>query len=527
MFPQLLALALLSLLAARTVYRLWFHPLSHLPGPALAAASSLFLNTICYLGVEGRVLRRLHRQLGTSVLRVGPNSVSVSDGEAVRDIYIAAGGFLKDGRYANFSLGPVETIFSSRSTSYRDLRAKAVAPLFSPPQVRAACGPQGTIGALIAEFLSQLGEFRREGARTDLLDLCARLSIDVVTGYLLGEAYGGLTEHAHLSARDRQLPRNKLTANPFIHAIVAFARFSLLPHWAFKLVYSASQRLSPDHGEVADSFVRLDRFVERFMAKNPPGGSGGNKSSQEQRFYHQRLVRAGVSEAEAGAQSKAIVFAGADSTAVMLATTLFHLVQNGAARSRLLSEIREARATPNADLPFLRAVVREGLRLGMANPTRLTRVVGPGGLRVGGKDNSNSNNNGGANGDGPTANKSGGVFIPPGAVVGCAAYTLHHDPDVFPEPFSFRPERWMDDGTDRALRRPGMTKNLMPFGAGPRACIGKNLALQQLHDTVLAVVDSELLEGAVACGARIELAEWFNGDIKGHCIDIDWKARKD
>lgn len=86
-------------------------------------------------------------------------------------------------------------------------------------------------------------------------------------------------------------------------------------------------------------------------------------------------------------------------------------------------------------MPFLRAVVKEGLRLGMANPTRLTRVVPKGqGLRV------------------------GDFLLPPSTVVGCVAYNLHHDLDVFPDPFAFRPEGWLNDGTNHGLRRPGMVQ---------------------------------------------------------------------
>ncbi|RYP72847.1 hypothetical protein DL769_004362 [Monosporascus sp. CRB-8-3] len=175
------------------------------------------------------------------------------------------------------------------------------------------------------------------------------------------------------------------------------------------------------------------------------------------------------------------------------------LFENGAARARLQCEIRDAQSRPRRGMPFLRAVVKEGLRLGMANPTRLTRVVPKGpGLRV------------------------GDILLPPGTIVGCAAYNLHHNAEVFPEPFAFRPERWLDDGTDRGLRRPGMEKSMMPFGAGSRACIGKNLAVHEIEETVMAVIDAEVLEGARTCQNKIELTEWFNGDIKGHRLDIEW-----
>lgn len=489
----MLATALLFLVIALlpVLYRVRFHPLSHVPGPFLAKVSSIPLHLVCYFGTEASLLRHYHETYNSKVIRVAPNSVSVSSYESIRDIYVAGGGFPKDARYQNLDMGPIASIFSARDQAYRDLRAKAVAPLFAPAQVRAESGPQGALGSCVAEFVQQLAALRQARVRTDLLDLCARLSIDVITGYLLGLRYGGLTENQHLTLRSRQADDAKLSANEWVHAVVSWARFSLLPHRVFQLVFPIYHRLKTTDALHA-SFAKIDRYAERIM------NASAKAKPAKPYYYHDRLLKAGVSPVETAAQSQAIIFAGADSTAVMLVTTLFHLIQNGAARIRLQCEIRDP---PNkgADMPFLRAVVKEGLRLGMANPNRLTRIVprGPG-LRV------------------------GDLLLPPGTIVGCAAYNLHHDPEVFPDPFAFRPERWLDDGTDRGLRRPGMEKSMMPFGAGSRACIGKNLAVQEIQETVMAVIDSEVLEGVKTCQDRIELTEWFNGDIKGHRLDIEW-----
>ncbi|KAG8168028.1 hypothetical protein KVR01_003717 [Diaporthe batatas] len=488
------AFALLVVLAAPVIYRLRFHPLAHVPGPPFAAISSLFLYVICYLGIEGSVIRRYHEKYKTKVLRIGPNAISVADSDAVRDIYVAGGGFLKDARYQNFNLGPVVSIFSSIDTAYRDVRAKAVAPLFSPARLREESSTHGSIGRHVADFLDQLKAFRQAKIKTDILDLCAKLSIDVVSDYVLGQPFGGLAEQVHLPLADQQKSEAKLSANEFIHAIVGFARFSLLPNSLFKLVYSASQKIS--HSDKVDkSFMRIQEFMGRVMQ--------GTKEGKTTEHYQDRLLAAGISFPETTAQCEAILFAGGDSTAVMLATTLFHLTQNKEARARLLHDIRAVSPTADdarrPDIPFLRACVKEGLRLGMANPTRLTRVVPPG------------------------ANLTvDGISIPANAVVGCAAYVLHHDPTIFPDPFAFRPERWIDDEWNCGLYRPHMDRSLIAFGAGLRACLGKNLAMQQLLETVAAAVDSEVLEGARTSEERIEVIQWFNGDIKGHHIDIEW-----
>lgn len=116
------------------------------------------------------------------------------------------------------------------------------------------------------------------------------------------------------------------------------------------------------------------------------------------------------------------------------------------------------------------------------------------------------------------------ISIPAGAVVSCAAYVFHHDPAVFRDPFLFRPERWIDDEMNCGLYRPHMERSLIAFGAGLRACLGKNPAMQQLLETVAAVVDSEVLEGFRTSEERmrIDVVQWFNGDIKGHRLDIEW-----
>ena len=50
-------------------------------------------------------------------------------------------------------------------------------------------------------------------------------------------------------------------------------------------------------------------------------------------------------------------------------------------------------------------------------------------------------------------------------------YLIHRDPRFFPKPLEFDPDRWLDE---RQGERPRMA--FIPFGAGPRACIGEGFA---------------------------------------------------
>jgi len=63
--------------------------------------------------------------------------------------------------------------------------------------------------------------------------------------------------------------------------------------------------------------------------------------------------------------------------------------------------------------------------------------------------------------------------IPEGAVVMLPQWVVHRDPRWWDDPEQFRPERFLDGGTDRPRDA------YFPFGAGPRQCIGKHLSLME------------------------------------------------
>ncbi|XP_049499002.1 thromboxane-A synthase [Panthera uncia] len=76
-----------------------------------------------------------------------------------------------------------------------------------------------------------------------------------------------------------------------------------------------------------------------------------------------------------------------------------------------------------------------------------------------------------------------GQRIPAGAVVEMAVGALHHDPEYWPNPEAFDPERFTAEA--RRLRRPF---TYLPFGAGPRSCLGVRLGLLEIKLTLLHVL---------------------------------------
>lgn len=76
--------------------------------------------------------------------------------------------------------------------------------------------------------------------------------------------------------------------------------------------------------------------------------------------------------------------------------------------------------------------------------------------------------------------------IPAGTAVGMDSYHMHLNSDVFPDPFSFRPERWLDNAKAPDGRQP-LTNYLTSFGGGSRICVAMHLAYLEVY-VALAVL---------------------------------------
>jgi cytochrome P450 len=88
----------------------------------------------------------------------------------------------------------------------------------------------------------------------------------------------------------------------------------------------------------------------------------------------------------------------------------------------------------------------------------------------------------------------GGWTYPPGVCVVANAYLIHHDPEIYPDPYAFRPERFLDEG-------PG-TYTWIPFGGGRRRCLGASFALLEMRVVLRALISSVELRGT---GGGLEL----------------------
>jgi cytochrome P450 len=82
----------------------------------------------------------------------------------------------------------------------------------------------------------------------------------------------------------------------------------------------------------------------------------------------------------------------------------------------------------------------------------------------------------------------GGWHYEPGAVLAANAWLVHHDPDIYPDPFAFRPERFLEE--------PPGTYTWIPFGGGRRRCLGASFAMLEMKVALRAALRRYTIEQA-------------------------------
>jgi cytochrome P450 len=158
---------------------------------------------------------------------------------------------------------------------------------------------------------------------------------------------------------------------------------------------------------------------------------------------------------------------GSDTTSTSMAATLHYLSFSPLAYKKAAEEVRrcftnleEIRMGPLLNsCTYLRACIDEALRMSPPGGGPLWREVYKGGALI------------------------DGMHIQEGVDVAVGIHSIHHNPEYFPEPYSYNPDRWLKtiNGTEELEK---MRSAYMPFGLGPRSCVGKPLALVELMLTM-------------------------------------------
>ncbi|KAJ2960252.1 hypothetical protein NQZ79_g4399 [Umbelopsis isabellina] len=433
-----------------------FDHLRSIPGPFAAKLSRFYDLRTKAGGKKPEIIEKLHQTYG-DVVRIGPNHVSIRDPSAVKQIY-GTERFLKSNFYDVFKIDGHESIFSTQSSMSHGRFRRIMAPGFS----------QSTLDGLedifmdngILLFLDKLDKnVADKNIPANLFKEFHLLAFDVLGELAFGKSFDMV----------------KMNDHPFTSwlKLSTFPSLNKYPTLVRNLFPTANKAL-----------VNIKKFSHGTLEE-----SAANNTTNRRDFAH-ILVEArdsnkkGVylTEGECAMASVVLTIAGTDTTSNTMTFTAYLLGKNPHIEEKLYQEL--VKVMPSRDtvlkykearkenLPYLWAVIMEVTRMMPVVPVGMPRICPKGGEVIAGK------------------------YIPEGTVVEVPVWSIHYHPDIFEDPYTFRPERWLEPGADE------LTKYNIAFSVGPRMCAGKNLAMMEMtlalahlyrrFDVKLANPDEEL-----------------------------------
>ncbi|KAI5479921.1 cytochrome P450 [Pseudohyphozyma bogoriensis] len=404
------------LILYRTFHNLFFSPISHIPGPFFAKCSSMWN---VYQMAKGRKILLLHELFDKygGVVRIGPNSVAVRDAKYLGAVYQSK--LDKAAYYKGFDTNSVPNSFSAIHHASASGKRKSTLPHYSTASLITY---QSTFDKHISKLVRVLGEYG-EAPAVDMIGLASNTLTD---RGLLGPTLWSLLSHVPVQSWQE-----------IVHADKRFASF------VGQCVLQAQDELA--------SNITIDRpsLAHRLLRATDP-----NTGEQ---WTFDAVV----------AECMDDFLAGTETTTAGLSYTLYYLSMHSKAMEKLQAEL-DAVMEPgqvlgvqnSARLPYLDAVIKEGLRMSTGYPGTLDRVTSSTGINV------------------------DGCFVPPGTEVGMQVYTVHHDKGIWGDDcHEFRPERFLD-------ATPEMKAAFIPFSIGARNCPGQNLAIFDLRLLLSAIARS-------------------------------------
>jgi cytochrome P450 len=339
-------------------------------------------------------------------------------------------------------------LLSIEGETWRSHR-RIMAPSFDPRSV-AAYAP--AMAGACAEFLDAW-RARPAGEVVDVAEAMTNLTLSIISRTMFssdGDTLAPIT-HAAVGKAQASLNFNLLDLLPVIGPIRAAKRAETM----------------------RAIFADLDRALEALIAAREGSFDGAPRDLLT------RLIAA--KDAESGARLTAqevrdevvtIFLAGHETTAAAMSWVWYLLSQHPAAEAKLHAELDRVLGgrPPSADdigqLSYTRMVIEEAMRLYPPAPGVSPRQA-------------------------LAADEICGQPVRPGAIVFISFWVLHHNPKIWDRPLRFEPERF---APEPSAARPRFA--YLPFGAGPRVCIGQTLA----------VTEAVLILATLAQHVRLSLA---------------------
>ncbi|XP_056111007.1 cytochrome P450 3A30-like [Rhinichthys klamathensis goyatoka] len=360
-------------------------------------------------------------------------------------------------------------------------------------RIRSVLSPSFTSGRLKEMFgimkthsqilVQNLGKSATRGENLDIKEFFGAYSMDVVTSTAFSVDIDSLnnpkdpfvTNIKKMLKFDFLSPVFLISALfPFTIPILEKMEFGFFPSSVTDFFYAALQKIKSERVANDHKKKRVD-FLQLMVDSQTAGKTQHGEEHTEK----------GLSDHEILSQAMIFIFAGYETSSSTLSFLFYNLATNPEAMKKLQEEIDETfpnkapvdyEAVMNMD--YLDAALNESLRL-FPVAARLERVC-------------------------KKTVEINGIIIPKDMVVMIPTFALHRDPDYWSDPESFKPERFTKGNKETI--DPYM---YMPFGLGPRNCIGMRFAQVTMKLAIVEIL--QRFDISVCAETQVPLELGLNG----------------
>ncbi|KAM3443093.1 hypothetical protein MY4824_000798 [Beauveria thailandica] len=508
-------LALATLLMAVITHRLFLGPFSHIPGPRLAAVSSIWYAYHARNGTTAAIAKRLHRRYGP-VVRVGPKEVWFDTKEAYDHIYSTGiRGYEKSDFYLatalarpridwrlNADFGDNLDLLSETDMNRYRLQRRLIGRVYRTTN---AVRHEQAVDKVMDDVVRKLDSI--DGAEIDLKEWMHIISVESLGAMVLSWSPGMIKAGTDRATSNQSYLgwRRKSVFGLFPLVVKLEVNYKWIGRffgiiWGvtyqtpkgfrpfFPVCFSECQAFPvPVPSLTADERNQevARKVARRIKNKSNPTSSQRedlladliNLHKEKPEFTESYLRKMAVTNFGAGHETLAstlIAIMAMLGTHPEVQATATHEIrcQNAAKSRKPGSNISYADAL---ELAYTRAVVREAMRLYPVISMSLPRVVPFHGSGL----------------------QLHGYHIPPGATVGCNPVSLHRNEDICgPDPDKFDPRRWLaGSGTPDNIR--ALERYSLSWGGGSRTCPGRHVAEMIVLKCVVRLLDRFEVRAAV------------------------------
>ncbi|KAJ4175219.1 hypothetical protein NW754_005639 [Fusarium falciforme] len=420
-----------------------YNRLRDFKGPRLAGFSKWWLIRTVGSGRAYLDFWEVTKKYG-SIARVSPNDLLTDDPDLMKNILNVRTEYRRSPWYDGMRFDPA----NNNILSWRDedehfkLRSKMSAGYGG----REVENLEPKIDKNILAFIKLLRKYADENKPVDLGRRAQFFTLDVLSDLAFGEPFGFLETdsdvYEYIKTTEETLPMVMVTTVvPWLVKVLSSPIFkSLLP--------SEKDRLG---------FGRVMGIAKAITAER----FGPDKKVQKDMLGS--FVAHGLTQKEAESEILLQIIAGSDTTATAIRSTMLHIITSPRVYHKLRTEISKTTYSepiiPDSigrDLPYLQAVIKEGLRIFPPVAGLMSKEVPP---------------------QGDTWK---GQFIPGGTSVGYCAWGIFRREDIWgSDAGEFRPERWIESPPEK-IKEMESALDLI-FSYGRWQCLGRPVALMELN----------------------------------------------